>query len=306
MGTDIERVISRVRAWEGAEVSVAPLSGGLTNENYLIEADGTRYVVRIPGPSTELLAVDRANERHNAGAAATTGVSPRIVEYLEDVSVMVLEYIDGETMSAERLRSPEMPARIASSLRRLHDGPRFLQDFDMFRITERYLGVVDDRAVPIPQGFGERMGTVAEVERALAVNANATVPCHNDLLAENYLDDGRQLWIIDFEYSGNDDPCFELGDTAQECAYDDELRAALCAAYFGREDPVQLARMDLYAMMADVGWTLWAAIQATISTIDFDFWGWAVERWGRAVAVMDGDRFDGLIRAATGEARSRP
>jgi thiamine kinase-like enzyme len=299
VGTDIEQVLGRVHAWAGAEVAVSPLSGGLTNENFLVEADGTRYVVRIPGPSTELLAVDRANERHNAEAAATTGVSPRIVDYLEDVSVMVLEYIDGETMSGERLRRPEMPARIAGSLRRLHAGPRFRQDFDMFRITERYLGVADDRGVPIPDGFRDRMGTVAEVERALAVHANPTVPCHNDLLAENYIDDGRQLWIIDFEYSGNDDPCFELGDTAQECAYDDELRAVLCAAYFGREDAVQLARMDLYAMTADVGWTLWAAIQATISTIDFDFWGWAVERWDRAVAVMEGPRFDGLLRSAT-------
>jgi thiamine kinase-like enzyme len=296
---DIEQVIERVQVWRGLDVTTAPLSGGLTNQNFLVDADGARFVVRIPGPSTELLAVDRVNERHNADAAATTGVSPRIVEYLEDVSVMVLDYIDGETMSGERLRDPEMPARIAASLRRLHAGPRFLQDFDMFRITERYLEVVRARDVPIPTGFRDRMGTVAEVERALAVNANPTVPCHNDLLAENYIDDGRQLWIIDFEYSGNDDPCFELGDTAQECAYDDELRTALCAAYFGRQDPVQLARMDLYAMMADVGWTLWAAIQARISTIDFDFWGWAVERWDRATAVMDGARYDGLIRAAT-------
>jgi thiamine kinase-like enzyme len=297
-GADIDRVVERVAAWSGREVAVSPLPGGLTNENFLVRTGGERYVVRIPGPSTELLAVDRANERHNAGAAATTGVSPRIVEYLEDLSVMVLEYIDGETMSGERLREPEMPARIAASLRRLHAGPRFLQDFDMFRITERYLEVVVDRDVPIPEGFRDRMDTVARVERALAVNALPTVPCHNDLLAENYVDDGRQLWIIDFEYSGNDDPCFELGDTAQECAYDDGLRAALCAAYFGHEDPVQLARMDLYAMMADVGWTLWAAIQATISAIDFDFWGWAVERWDRAVAVMDGERFEGQIRTA--------
>jgi thiamine kinase-like enzyme len=299
MATDIEQVIDRVQIWRGLDVTVAPLSGGLTNQNFLVDADGPRFVVRIPGSSTELLAVDRANERHNAEAAATTGVSPRIVEYLEDVSVMVLEYIDGETMSGERLRDPQMPGRIAGSLRRLHAGPRFLQDFDMFRITERYLEVVRARDVPIPDGFRDRMDTVAAVERALAVNANPAVPCHNDLLAENYIDDGRKLWIIDFEYSGNDDPCFELGDTAQECAYDDELRTALCAAYFGREDPVQLARMDLYAMMADVGWTLWAAIQATISMIDFDFWGWAVERWDRATDVMDGPRFDGLIRAAT-------
>jgi len=128
------------------------------------------------------------------------------------------------------------------------------------------------------------------------------VPCHNDLLAENYIDDGRQLWIVDFEYSGNGDPCFELGDTAQESGYDEELKAALCAGYFGRHDPVQLARMELYAMMADVGWTLWAAIQAQISAIDFDFWGWAVERWARATAAMDGPAFTGLCRSATASA----
>ena len=157
----------------------------------------------------------------------------------------------------------------------------------MFRLVEYYLGIVEQQEVRIPDGFRDRMSTVADVERAVAVNALPWVPCHNDLLAENYIDDGRQLWIIDFEYSGNNDPCFELGDTAQECEFDEELRAALCGAYFGRDDPVQLARMELFAYMADMGWTLWAAIQATISEIDYDFWGWAEERWGRAVALMD-------------------
>ena len=299
----IEDVLARARTFAGKDCAVAELSGGLTNTNYLVTADGARFVVRVPGARTELLAVDRANERHNAEAAATTGVSPSVVEYLEDLSVMIVAYIDGETMSAERLREPQMPARIAASLRRLHAGPRFLRDFDMFRLTEFYLGIVDEHGIAIPRGFRDRMPAVAEVERALAVHALPKVPCHNDLLAENYIDDGRQLWIVDFEYSGNNDPCFELGDTAQECAYDEELRRALCEAYFGRPDPVQLARMELYAMMADVGWTLWAAIQAKISTIDFDFWGWATERWDRAVAVLDGPRYAELLGQA---ARSGP
>jgi thiamine kinase-like enzyme len=297
--TTIDEVLERVSLWRDAEdVRASPLSGGLTNANHLVEADGARYVVRIPGARTELLAVDRRNERHNAEAASTTGVSPRVLEYLDDANVMVLEFIEGETMTGERLRSPEQARRIAESLRRLHAGPRFLRDFDMFRTVEFYVGIAADHDVLIPEGYLERLDTVAEVERALLVNALPTVPCHNDLLAENYIDDGRQLWIVDFEYSGNDDPCFELGDTAQECAYDDELRAALCEAYFGREDPVQLARMELFAMMADVGWTLWAAIQARISEIDYDFWGWAVERWDRAVRVMDSARFPDLLKAA--------
>src|SRR5262249_51258665 len=250
--------------------AVSELSGGLTNRNYLVESGGIRYVVRIPGAATELLAIDRENERFNAEAASTTGVSPRILEYLPDVSVMVLEYIDGKTMSGADLRGDGMPSRIAESLRGLHAGPAFKKDFDMFRLLEYYLGIVDQQAARIPEGFRDRLPTVAEVERAVGVNALPWVPCHNDLLAENYIDGGRQLWMSDFEYSGNNDPCFELGDTAQECEFDEETRAALCAAYFGREDPVQLARMELFAYTADVGWTLWAAIQAKISEIDYD------------------------------------
>jgi thiamine kinase-like enzyme len=296
--TTIHHVLDRVSLWRGREVRVSELSGGLTNTNHLVEADGDRYVVRIPGTSTELLAVDRVNERHNAAAAATTGVSPRILEVLEDVDVMVLEYIDGTTMSAEKLRDAAMAPRIAASLRRLHAGPRFLKDFDMFRLTEFYLQVCAEHDVRIPDGFEERRAVVAAIERALAARPLATVPCHNDLLAENYIDDGEQLWIVDFEYSGNNDPTFELGDTAQECGFDADLRAALCEAYFGEATPALLARMELQAAMADVGWTLWAAIQAKISTIDFDFWGWAEERWARATTMFGSHGFGGLLRDA--------
>jgi thiamine kinase-like enzyme len=297
--TTIEEVLERVSVWRGRETTVTELSGGLTNTNHLVEADGDRYVVRIPGASTELLAVDRENERHNAAAAARTGVSPRVVEVLEDLDVMVIEYIEGVTMSAERLRAKEMGPRIASTLRRLHGGPRFLKDFDMFRLTEFYLGVCAEHEVRIPDGFDEHGDDVAAIEQALAARPLPAVPCHNDLLAENYIDDGVQLWIVDFEYSGNNDPTFELGDTAQECAFDADLRAALCEAYFGEATPALLARMDLQAVMADVGWTLWAAIQARISSIEFDFWGWAEERWGRALGVLTGEGFGRLLSAAS-------
>jgi thiamine kinase-like enzyme len=297
----IEQVVDRGSLWRGTASTVSELSGGLTNRNYLVEAGGTRYVVRIPGAATELLAIDRENERFNAEAAATTGVSPRVLEYLPDVSVMVLEYIEGRTMSGADLRADGMAARIAESLRRLHTGPAFKRDFDMFRLIEYYLEIVDQQGARIPDGFRNRMPTVAEVERAVAVHALPWVPSHNDLLAENYIDDERQLWIIDFEYSGNNDPCFELGDTAQECEFDGEMRAALCEAYFGREDPVQLARMELFAYVADMGWTLWAAIQAKISEIEYDFWGWAEERWGRAVALMDSEQFPALLARAASQ-----
>ncbi len=288
MTLTIDQVASLLPSWQGRRVNVQPISGGLTNTNFRVEVDGTPRFVRIPGQSTELLAIDRPNEIHNARAAAQAGVSPRLLEVLTPENVMVFEFIQGQTMSIESLQAEGMPTRIADSLRRLHAGPRFLQDFDMFRLVEFYLSICDDHQVRIPDGYRAQRSRVAQVEQALRRNALPTVPCHNDLLAENYIDDGRQLWLIDFEYSGNNDPCFELGNTCQELQYDQARFAELCAAYFGQATPSHLARMRLFALMSDVGWTLWGAIQAKISTLDYDFWDYTLSRWNRALAILNG------------------
>lgn len=295
-----DEVISRVSLWQGREVAVSRLSGGLTNDNFLVEAGDERYVVRIPGRSTELLKIDRANEVHNTRAAATTGVGPRVLELLADLDVMVLEFIPGPTMSAEALRSTHMARRMATALHRLHTGPRFLEDFDMFRLIERYLRIIDEHGVTIPAGYRDRLPTVAEIERTVKVGSLPSVPCHNDLLCENFIDDGTTLRVVDYELSGNNDPCFELGNTAQEAGFDDHLRAALCEAYFGEVQARQLARMNLFALMSDVGWTLWGAIQARISALDFDFEGYYRTRWERALEVLESDRFPRWLREARG------
>ncbi|MEK9164530.1 MAG: phosphotransferase, partial [Chloroflexota bacterium] len=237
------------------------------------------------------------NEYHNTRAAAEAGVGAKVIHYLPDANVMALEFIQGETMSIAKLQAPGMPTRIARSLKKLHAGPRFLTDFNMFRLTEYYLKVADEQKVTIPDGYPKYMPLVARIEAAFARHPLPTVPCNNDLLAENYIDDGEQLRLIDFEYSGNNDPCFELGNTCQEQQYDEPRLVEMCAAYFGQAYPDKLARMKLNMIMSDVGWTLWAAIQAKISTIEFDFWGWAVERWGRATAKMDSEEFGKWLEA---------
>jgi thiamine kinase-like enzyme len=224
-------------------------------------------------------------------------VGPRVLQHLPGWDVVVLEWLPGQTMSNPAFAAPDSPARIADVLRRLHAGPRFQLDFDMVRLTSFYLGVVAERDVRIPAGFRAALPAVGRIEAALARAPLASVPCHNDLLAENYLDDGGRLWIVDYEYSGNNDPTFELGNTCQELGFDDARAAALCAAYFGVADDARLARMHLQMIMSDIGWTLWAAIQARISAIDYDFWGWAEERWARAAANLGGSGFEDWLAA---------
>jgi len=291
----VEQVAQRL--WPGSEIRISPIAAGLTNENFRVEVDGAPFFVRLPGTSTDLLAVDRANELHNTRAAAQAGVGPEVVATDPETGAFALAWIDGQTMSNDAFRAPGMPARIAESLRKLHAGPRFRDDFDMFRLAEYYLGVVDQRSIRVPAGYRDELPKVTLIEAALIAHPLPTVPCHNDLLAENYLDDGRRLWIVDYEYSGNNDPTFELGNTCQELGWDDGRVRALCAAYFGAATDALLARMRLQMIMSDVGWTLWAAIQARISTIDYDFTGWAEERWTRAQTALDGPDFEDWLAA---------
>ena len=189
----IQEVVNKIPDWKNKEISIASLSGGLTNSNFKVEVDGIPYFVRVPGESTELLAVNRENEYHNSKAAFEAGVGPKVLYHLPEYSVMVLEFLNGRTMSKDSLNEVGMPTRMAQSIKKLNQGPRFLLDFNMFRLTEYYLSLCKERAIKIPDGYSKRMPTIAQIEKAMSVNPLPTVPCNNDLLAENYIDDGNQL-----------------------------------------------------------------------------------------------------------------
>ncbi len=292
----IEEVVHKIPDWKNRSVSITPLSGGLTNSNFKVEVDGVPYFVRVPGVSTELLAVNRENEYHNSKAAYDAGVGPNVLYYLPEYCVMVLEFLSGKTMSKDSLNQPGMPTRMGQAIKKLHSGPRFVTDFNMFRLTEYYLQKSNEHDIKIPDGYLDRMPMIETIEQAMSAKSLEIVPCNNDLLAENYIDDGNRLWLIDYEYSGNNDPTFELGNTCQEMQFSNSQISEVCAAYFGEATNDKIARMKLNMIMSDVGWGLWAAIQAKISTIDFDFWGWAIERWGRAVEKMDSGEFEGWLR----------
>ena len=292
----IEEVVEKIPDWKNKQISITPLSGGLTNSNFKVDVDGTPNFVRVPGASTELLAVNRDNEYHNSKAAHEAGVGPKVFYHLPEYNVMVLEFLNGSTMSKDSLNEPGMPTRMAKAIKKLNAGPRFLMDFNMFRLTDYYLQICKEHEIKIPDGYLDRMPSLARIEKAMSVKPLATVPCNNDLLAENYIDDGKKLWLIDYEYSGNNDPTFELGNTCQEMQFKDDQINEICAAYFGEATADKIARMKLNMIMSDVGWGLWAAIQAKISMIDFDFWGWAIERWSRAVEKMDSEEFEGWLK----------
>jgi thiamine kinase-like enzyme len=280
-------VVARVAGLAEVPFSASLLPGGLTNRNYRIAAaNGRELVVRLSSPQSALLTIDRDAEHVNAVAAASTGVAPDVLAYAPDLGALAIEWIDGHTFGAADLDDSATLARVGATCRQLHAGPRFATEFDMFDVQRRYLDLVTERGFRLPTAYLDFMPTVTTMRAALAARAEATVPCHNDLLAANIMSSGERLWFIDYEYSGNGDPCFELGNLCSESHLSTDRLTELVEAYYGAATVGKVARARLLGLMSDYGWTLWASIQAATSDLDFDFWAWGMEKYERALELL--------------------
>ena len=292
---DLAARLDRVPGLAGVPRTISELPGGLTNRNYKVTTPDGVYVARLWSGGGDFLAINRDYEHHNSVAAAQAGVGARVVAYRPEDNLLVLEFIEGRTFSDADVQNPANIPRIAQACRRLHSGPRFLGDFDMFVIQGRYAAVTAELGFRVPAGYDALMPQVESARRALAVRAGPTVPCNNDLLAANFIDDGRRIWLIDYEYAGNNDACFELGNIWGECRLSADALAGLVTAYYGRPLRNKIARAMLLGIVGKYGWTLWGAIQAATSPIEFDFWSWAMERYEGAVAGLTGPGFPRLL-----------
>jgi thiamine kinase-like enzyme len=289
----LEDVLEEVEELRGG--AAEPLAGGLTNTNYKVVSNGRAFVVRVSGKDTGLLAIDRENELHNTIAAAETGVGAPFVVAVPEHDALVLEFLDGEVMDAAMLRRGDRLEAVARACRRLHGGRRFLHDFDMFEIQRGYVAVVHERGFRLPDRYDEFEPNVRTLERAMRVRPEQTVPCNNDLLAENFIEVDGEMRLIDYEYSGNNEPSFELGNIWTESNLSLEQLEELVAHYYGRPLRNKVARARLWGLMSKYGWTLWGSIQDGISDLDFDFWNWGMEKYDRAVAEFEGDEFEQLL-----------
>ena len=269
--------------------AVRPLEGGITNRNYRVDLPQGAVVVRLSDPQSSALAIDRHNEYLNSVAAAQSGAGAPVVDYLPGRGVLIVGWIEGRTLTEADV-GDQLP-RIAAACRQLHAGPRFASDFDMFAIQARYLALVRERGFRLPPRFEEFAPAVDRMRSAMDRRPEGTVPCNNDLLAANFIDEGDRIRLIDYEYSGNNEASFELGNIWSEATLPPERLEELVGAYWGTASPARVARARLWALMSKYGWTLWASIQDAISPIDFDYWGWGMEKYDRAVAEFDGPAF---------------
>jgi thiamine kinase-like enzyme len=295
----VVRDLDRLDALAGRSWHETELPGGLTNHNVRVTAtdDGppVDVVVRCSSNDPGLLGIDRDAEHANTACAAEAGVGAPVLEYRPDLGMLVIGFLPGRALVDDDFADPGVMSRAARACRCLHAGPRFVNDFDMFARQAGYLRTVRERGFRLPATYDDHDDAWDQVRRALAATPRATVPCNNDLLAANYIDDGEKVWLIDYEYSGNNDACFELGNTTTECGFTPEMTEAWTEAYFGSPTRGDLARVRLQALVSEYGWSLWGFIQAATSPMDYDFHGWGMERFEKAEATFRGPELQDLL-----------
>lgn len=295
----LDQVFERIAILTGRDRVVTELPGGLTNHNYRVRTASHDVVVRISPPATGLLAVDREHEYRNSLAAATAGVGAEVIDYLPGQGVLVVAFIPDAITYDDAAVAANL-TRVAAAVRRLHAGPAFTNRFDIFTVQRGYLTLMRDKGFRLPEGYLESLPTASRMQAALAAHPEKLVPCHNDLLAANFLDTGTAVRIIDYEYSGANEPGFELGNIAQEAHLTAEQLGALVTAYYGTEDAARVARAALWGIASAHAWTLWGTIQSGLEAGDYDFWGWAMDKFDRAQAAFADPSFERLLDAVGG------
>lgn len=299
---DVVAALANVPDFAGlpADAISATRLGGLTNLVYRVENDKRALIVRIPGRGTEDY-IDRKVELHNARQAARAGVSADIVWADAASGVMVGECIEpAVTMTPDLFASRAgSPARAARAMRQLHgSGETFQFRFELFAMIDDYLSILGGKDIDLPEGYADIVAAAEPIKQILADDETPLAPCHCDPLCENFLDDGARMWIVDWEYSGMNDPLWDLGDLSVEAGFNADQDTEMMRAYFdGDPSAADMGRMVVYKAMCDLLWTLWGLIQHADDNPAEDFWAYSINRFERCKTLMQSPGFAGHLEA---------
>ena len=276
--------------WNGP-IDISAITGGITNRNYLVRDGALKRVVRL-GDDIPVHHISRSNELAASKAAHAAGLSPAVIHHAP--GVLVLDYIDARALTPEDLRDAGTLERVIPLVRACHhDIAREFRGsatiFWVFHVVRDYIATLDAAGSPYHQLFSDLLTKAERLEQAAGPFEIAFG--HNDMLAANFLDDGKRLWLIDWDYAGFNTPLFDLGGLASNNEFSEDAERAMLEAYYQAPLTLDLWRryraMKCASLLREM---LWSMVSEIHSTIDFDYAAYTAEnraRFERAYAEQD-------------------
>ena len=288
MKLSIDRLIKLIPEWNGESIKVNQINSGITNINFEVIVGKKSFFLSMP--DSELLNIDYKNKYYNNKICGEINISPRVTHFVESENLLVTEFVKSKISSLSMFQSSKKIEQLVKNIKLLHNANPFLRKFDMFNQINYYQKILKKDDLPKKLfKYVNRMGTL---KQKLYLTDDKLVPCHNDLLAANIINKDNQILIVDFDYSGNNDPCFELGNLSVEMEYDDEQINNLVKSYYGEIDENIISRVNLQGVVSDIGWSLWSYVQVKNSNLNFDYSAHAIYRLERAINKMESKEYE--------------
>jgi thiamine kinase-like enzyme len=284
----IDKAIAKVPFLaDSKNIKKIPLSGGITNLNFKIEADGRSYVIRLAGAGTDQLGIKRDVEYAANKVAGELGIAPEVMYFIEPEGYIVTRFVTGKRIMPEDIVKPDYLFRIAQKLRLFHrNAPKLKGEFNVFRRVEMLTKTAKAKGAQFPSDWDFIMKKMREAESALLKDPYKPTPCHNDLLNLNWLDeevagDIGEIRLLDWEYAGMGDIFFDLGNFSHHHRLNEEQIRIFLTSYFGTMTPKHYARLRIMWPMSELHEAMWGTTQSVISTLEEDFQGYANLWFGR-------------------------
>lgn len=301
---DVEAAIARVPAWRGRALSYAPLVGGLTNQNWLVEVEGAarRYFVKVPGEGTDMF-VNRVTANEAARNAHAMGIGPDVVFFDASDGLEVSEFLEGyRACTNADFGDAAVQADALALYRRLHAGPRLGETKTIFDMIEEHLAQARALGSAMPVDMPWLEHRYGQAKAAFAASGLDLVPCFNDPMPGNFLigEDPaapRPMRLIDYEFASNNERSYELGVLFAEMFYDERLTERLVEQYLGAARRDMVARVTVNRALADLKWASWAVVNRRLKAWDFDYQKYGAWKYMRARDVMLDPRWEAWLRA---------
>lgn len=236
------------------------ISGGMTNTNFYVRAEGKEYILRIPGACTDLM-IDRKSERHNSALASDLGINVPTLYFDAGTGVKVTQYLpDAVTLNGKSARLEMNIRRSSGLLRNLHhSGLRLYQEFSVVREYEKYKELIQKTEAAVYPEFQEMDQAFYRLVERLERLGMDRLPCHNDLVPENLiLDASGRMYLIDWEYSGYNDPMWDLASHLLESEFTKEEEELYLQYYFeGTAPEKEKEKIKIFKILQDILWAAW-------------------------------------------------
>lgn len=283
--TEAEQRVRALSIWKG-QIVLEPLKGGVSNASFTVEDQTGKYVARI-GEDYPFHQVSRAREAIAAQAAFEAGLSPAVVHI--EKGLMVVRHIEARTYIEADVRNnveacTEMIMRCHREMGKRIGGQGAI--FWVFQILRDYAATLKAKGHARTPEIPRWMKIVGELEAA-----QVSLPIifgHHDLLPTNFMDDGKRLWLIDWEYGAFGTAMFDLANIAAANSFDETLELKMLMQYFGHAP--DLATIRAYSAMkvaAALREAMWGMIsELYLSAPGVDYFAYAAEYLGRFEAIL--------------------